>query len=324
MKPLFKFGSLLFVVLVVLPLLLRFGLFVNGLRTFHSRIGWEASEYFKDPEVVALCEAIESDNLEEIDRLVASGADVNAKGKDGMTPLLWAFPDDRLPRFEKMLELGANPNVPITGDLNSRGTFRPSMTVIHIAAGSKFEGQFEAVMKHGGDPNLVDDRDQAPLNLIVGSFSLPESLRLKRIRILLDAGADLDFVGGMSGMTSAMNSVSRGKFQEALLLLEAGASMDIYQTRSNKKFVHCLAQNRSTPNRERLDKGMSSQNRIALETILKLVKDNGDDLEQAKKDLERWQNWGKVYESAKFRELMDKEIAERKSKEAAATEQVLD
>ena len=312
----------LFVVLVVLPLCLQFGLFVNGLRTFHSRVGWEAAEYFKDPDVVALCEAIESDDLEEIDHLVASGADVNAKGKDGMTPLLWAFPDDRLPRFEKMLELGSSPNEPIDGDLNTRGTFRPGMTVTHIAAGSKSEGQFEAVMKHGGDPNLVDDRDQAPLSLIVASFSLPESLRLKRIRILLDAGADVDFVDG-SGMTPAMTAVSRGRFQEALLLLEAGASMDIYRTRSNKKFVHCLAMNRSTPNGERLDKSMSSENGKALETILRLVKDHGDDLEQAKKDLKRWQNWGKVYESSKFRELMDKEIAERKPKDAV-TEQVLD
>jgi ankyrin repeat protein len=57
-----------------------------------------------------LCKAIEENDVGEIDRLVAAGADVNAKGKENMTPLLWAFPDDKPERFKKLLELGADPN----------------------------------------------------------------------------------------------------------------------------------------------------------------------------------------------------------------------
>ena len=63
--------------------------------TWHEKCGWKAKDYFDDPQVIALCQAIEANDLKEIDRLVAAGANVNAKGKGNMTPLLWAYPDNQ-------------------------------------------------------------------------------------------------------------------------------------------------------------------------------------------------------------------------------------
>jgi hypothetical protein len=77
--------------------------------TWHQKFGWKAEDYFSDPQVIALCHAIAANNLAEIDRLVAAGANVNAKGKGNMTPLLWAFPDNKLDRFERLLKHGAGP-----------------------------------------------------------------------------------------------------------------------------------------------------------------------------------------------------------------------
>ena len=68
-------------------------------RSIHQRCGWRAEDYFTDPKVIMLCRAIEANDLAEMERLVKAGADVNAQGKDKMTPLLWAFPDNHLPRF---------------------------------------------------------------------------------------------------------------------------------------------------------------------------------------------------------------------------------
>ena len=61
-------------------------------KTWYQNFGWRAGDYFDDPKVIELCHAIEAKNVEEVDRLVAAGASVNAQGKDNMTPLLWAFP----------------------------------------------------------------------------------------------------------------------------------------------------------------------------------------------------------------------------------------
>ena len=63
-------------------------------RTIHQRCGWKAEDYFTDRKVIALCRAIEANDLAEMERVVKAGADVNAQGKDKMTPLLWAFPDN--------------------------------------------------------------------------------------------------------------------------------------------------------------------------------------------------------------------------------------
>ena len=59
--------------------------------SFHDKVGWKAEAYFTDPQVIELCDAIEAKNLKRMASLIREGADVNAIGKDGMTPLLWAF-----------------------------------------------------------------------------------------------------------------------------------------------------------------------------------------------------------------------------------------
>ncbi|MDR3110936.1 MAG: ankyrin repeat domain-containing protein [Planctomycetaceae bacterium] len=76
---------------------------VNGCSassSWYSKFNWKAEDYFDDPKVIALCRAIEAKDIKKIDRLVANGADVNAKGKGNMTPLLWAFPDNKPEVFE--------------------------------------------------------------------------------------------------------------------------------------------------------------------------------------------------------------------------------
>src|SRR5689334_16940629 len=79
--------------------------------TWHEKHNWKAEDYFVDPQVIALCRAIEANDLAEMDRLIAAGADVNGQGKGKMTPLLWALPDNKLARFERLLQHGADPNV---------------------------------------------------------------------------------------------------------------------------------------------------------------------------------------------------------------------
>jgi hypothetical protein len=126
--------SFLFLALALCCLAAGCGL-VNMLpgRTIHQRCGWKAEDYFTDPKVIALCRAIEANDLAEMDRLVKAGADVNALGKDKMTPLLWAFPDNHLPRFKWLLEHGANPNVVVEGEFNTQQTISRGESVTLMA-----------------------------------------------------------------------------------------------------------------------------------------------------------------------------------------------
>jgi hypothetical protein len=61
-------------------------------QSWHRKFNWRAEDFFTDLKVIELCRAIEKEDLILIDKLIAEGTDVNAKGKDNMTPLLWAYP----------------------------------------------------------------------------------------------------------------------------------------------------------------------------------------------------------------------------------------
>ena len=105
---------------------------VASTATWHQKCGWKAEDYFNDPHVIALCKAIEANDIKEVNRVIAAGADVKAKGKDNMTPLMWAFPDSKLERFKCLLEHGADPNVAIKSDLNSHGAMLAGDSVTHM------------------------------------------------------------------------------------------------------------------------------------------------------------------------------------------------
>ena len=128
-------------------------------QSWHEKFNWQAEDYFEDPQVIALCKAIEANDLDEMERLIQAGADVNAKGEGNMTPLLWAFPDNKPERFEKLLEHGANPNVLVTSDFNTKmSALRPGDSITHMACRTHFPKYFDLVFDHGGDPNLVGKR----------------------------------------------------------------------------------------------------------------------------------------------------------------------
>jgi uncharacterized protein len=205
--------------------------------TWHQKCGWKADDFFDDPQVIALCHAIEANDIAEIDRLVAAGADVKAQGKGKMTPLLWAFPDNKLERFKRLLEHGSNPNVVITSDFNTRGGMRPGDSVTHMACKTEFPGYFEAVFDHGGDPNLIKNgliSKQTPLFTVITGRT-PN--KLEKIKFLIDKGVDLNHVDG-GGATPFAEAVGRGFYNIALQLLEAGADRKKTISNSTWRLVH--------------------------------------------------------------------------------------
>jgi hypothetical protein len=279
--------------------------------TTHQQFGWTAEDYFADPQVIALCRAIEASDLDEMERLVKAGADVNAQGKGKMTPLLWAFPDNRLPRFKWLLEHGANPNVAIESDFNSRQRIFPGDSVTHMACATPFPGYFDAVFDHGGDPNLPRSGSLAlegtPLITVIKAGGRNRKEKLNR---LIALGADMNALSG--GVTPPMQAATWFTQNDlVLIMLEAGADFRAYDHTESQRLIHMVVrQEFGTVGL----KALTPQMRVERDAVIKWLEDRGESYEEAKADIERWDSWS----GATFHQKMDAEIAERKAREKAA------
>src|SRR5262249_37642320 len=173
--------------------------------------------------------------LAEADRLIADGANVNAKGKGNMTPLMWAFPDNKLERFNKLLEHGADPNVTFESDFGTAGHFEKGQSITHLACATEFPGYFEVVFEHGGDPNLVKN------GIVSGDTPLFSVIRgggpnkLDHIRTLIEKGADLNHMNDAWDTPVMQATGWGGQFCIALMLLDAGADYKAYVPKSNTR-----------------------------------------------------------------------------------------
>jgi len=278
-------------------------------RTFHQLCNWRAEDYFTDPKVIALCRAIEANDLAEMERLVKAEADVNAQGKDKMTPLLWAFPDNQLPRFKWLLEHGANPNVVVEGEFNTRQRITRGDSVTHMACATSFPGYFEAVFDHGGDPNIRHTGplgfSQTPLFAVITRGGGDKAAKIRR---LIDLGADMNALS--NGGTPVMQAVSWfGQHELALMMLKAGADFRKYGESESQRLIHIVAKQE-----HRLGQYTPEQ-RSTFQKLVKWLEDHGESYEAAKTDIARWDSWS----GDTFRENMDTEIAERKAREKAAS-----
>jgi len=274
-------------------------------KAFHSKFGWKAESFFKDPQVIALCQAIQANDLPELDRLVASGVDVNAKGEGNMTPLLWAFPDNQLPRFQRMLDYGADPNVVVTTNLNAPGAISVGDSVMHLCARTHFPGYFEAVMRSGGDPNLKDGKGHTVIHAIIMT-GVPDAMN--RISMAIEHGADINAYDA-SGATPVYLAIGWfGQYDLALLLLERGADPTIELRDQLGNAIHrVLLEERQRALR-------SEAERAGLAKVKKWLEDHGYDLVTAKSDIDRWAKWGQMA-PGDFARLRKSELKKRREAE---------
>jgi hypothetical protein len=279
--------------------------------TVHQRCGWRAEEYFTDPQVIALCHAIEANDLAEMERLVKAGADVNAQGKGKMTPLLWAFPDNQLPRFKWLLEHGANPNVVVEGEFNTGQSISCGDSVTLMACKTSHPGYFEAVFDHGGDPNIRHAGplgcSHTPLFTIVSGDAGNKKVKLKR---LIDLGADMNALA--LGTTPPGMAVGwGGQYDLAIMMVESGANFRTYDENEVQRLIHRVA------SQERRLNEYTPEQRAGFHELVKWLEDHGESYEAAKADIARWDSWS----GATYDQKMAAEIAERKAREQAEAEQ---
>lgn len=211
-----------------------------------TRMDWDAEKVFDSPYSHALCTAIEMGDIQLIDRLIADGADINARGMGNITPLLWAYNGSSeygLEVFRHLLSIGADPNVQVSRRFSSRAPGVPQVlsrghAVTFLAAGAPSRPWFDAVFGGSGNVNLVHASYQyTPLYFIISnSHNMLEVDRVDRTRILLDQGADPDHQC-RRGFTPSMFAARDSQHGILATLLESGASVDLYDN-DDRQLIH--------------------------------------------------------------------------------------
>ncbi|QDU54101.1 ankyrin repeat domain-containing protein [Aeoliella mucimassa] len=278
----------------------------------------KADQYFDDPQVIALCDAIFAADMPAIKRLVAGGVDVKCVGKRGATPLYWAFLLDTDPRpFGYLLDHGADPNVIAT----IADTARMGHSVSHLTAFGTYNRYFKEVFEEGGDPNQVLNLGKqggtgwtTPFMLIY--HQCPDAL--ERLQLLMDKGAKLDLrlEDGSTFLSKKAREAIESEMQCRMILkvLEAGADYTFYYKQTAGRFdpnpfegcyfrlIHLLAWSELKPQLEKETIHKS-------EEYLKLIawlEAHGESMDDA------------IYDLAHWRELIEQGQADQIEKEHRA------
>lgn len=179
----------------------------------------QASDFFENSSQRLFAEAIEKGNLDQLDKSLEKGADVNAVGRDGMTPLFWAISKQAIDSFRFLLEHGADPNIVVELPASFQ---EPEAGAMEIAARLENPQYLRLLLEHGGDPNtIVNDEWKIPV-----LYRAIMNRRPNNVMLLIEFGANIDHQD-RSGKTPLMQATTARIFEIALLLLRQGADPTI-------------------------------------------------------------------------------------------------
>lgn len=185
----------------------------------------QAMDWLNNPSLQRLCVAVRDDNLNELDRLVKEEKiDIDTQGERGITATAYAIEQGNVAAFERLLELGADPDrLRVWANATGRPKQRSLLEIIVLNEDSvKPELRrtkqllLETALKHGADPNRVNPDDgTTPI------FHATEGC----LEILARSGADLNFYNseGQTPLTDAAKNTVIPQVAKVIRLLELGA-----------------------------------------------------------------------------------------------------
>jgi len=200
---------------------------------------------FAKEELVELVLAGNKGDIKKIDELVAKGVDVNYRGKKNITPLYAQMPSMNIEGFKRLLEHGADPNIPM----------EDGYSVIWLAASAGAHTDIsikllKLCLEHGGDPNWVFHKKYKEPNhtafedgwpLITGAIVLSDR-PIEVIKLLLQYGADINLKDERGGRTPLMGAVPE-RYDIAYFLLQTGADFTAKDIYGNNSFSAVICQN---------------------------------------------------------------------------------
>lgn len=168
---------------------------------------------YQDSRVVELVKAASVGNTHKVEKLAAGGVDVNAVGRGGATPLIWALHSKNYEGVEALLKVGANPNLYVP---------EFDFPAINLVSGGDEPKMLELLLKYGGDANNIGNGKilQRPLSLAA------KQGRLINVKVLLAAGAELN-AHDQFNESAATATLGPAHFEVLAYLLEQGYNYDL-------------------------------------------------------------------------------------------------
>ena len=182
---------------------------------------WRPVDFFTDAVTARLAEAVAEGDQAAIDALVRDGADVNAKGKDGIPLLVWAIAKDSVAGFEALIRHGADLTSPVRDPAFAKKN-ETTDRVIQLAVASSDPKFLRAAIDSGFDPNFVSDEETKESLL----FDAVKHHSEAAVRLLLDANANVNHVNA-TGSTAVRFANNVSYYKMVAYLLERGVDPTI-------------------------------------------------------------------------------------------------
>lgn len=185
----------------------------------------KARDYFSGSLQIKLARAIEEESIPDIRALITQGADVNAVGKKGMSPVFWALVKQKYNSFEILLGNGADPNL-VTEKKVEKKLYpnRPDtkkISLMELVATMDDPRYLRLALQYGGNPNT-----QAHGPMLKGLtvlFSAIEKGNMENVNALIDAGADVNFVNTPGSNSPLGRARAYCRYDIVKQLIEKGA-----------------------------------------------------------------------------------------------------
>jgi ankyrin repeat protein len=158
----------------------------------------------------ALLEAAEEGNHAAALAALDSGSDVNARGADGSTALIWAAYNGDAELVDRLLAAGA--------DVNAKNEFGTS--AITEAAIGGYADIVGALLKGGADADTTNPEGETPL------MAVARTGNVEAATLLLDAGADVNAVELWGQQSALMWAAAQEHPAMIKLLVARGADVD--------------------------------------------------------------------------------------------------
>jgi uncharacterized protein len=161
-------------------------------------------------EEPSLLDAVERGDRAAAVKLLGGGANPNAAGPDGTTPIMFAAANDDLELVRALILAKANVNAK-----NQFGT-----TALTEAAIIGSASIIDALLKAGADPNTKNPEGETPLMAVARSGKVEAASRL------LEAGADVNAKEQFGGQTALMWAAAQSQPEMVKLLVSKGADVN--------------------------------------------------------------------------------------------------